>query len=482
MISKSFLKSSLVFTIGGALPMLAGIILLPFYTNYLSSIHYTQLLFYISISLFFQILFSFSIESYFGIKYTQLNEQPDLQKKFIGTVSAILLIIGATLLCLFALVGNKLFEHIWREDFEMEFWPYGFFSLLTAFFNSYYKASTVALIYLKKPAQFLSSNLINFVATIAISIGGLYVFPNSIVGPIYGRLLSGFIIFLFGHYVFTKNGILTFEKSFLKELINFCAPYGFYAICVWILGQIDRYFLQSYISNVDLNAYDLMLKCFFGIEFLQNSLSAVVFPKLYEIWNKEKNNITSTESNRYSNVFTAINVFQLIVFCIITPIIYRLFIKNETFYQSENYIGLIATGYALRSIVNFYLSTILFTKRIDVLFKIFGVSALFQLITTIYLVKYFGLLGAIYISLFTKILQVILCTIFTKGIFNYEFNYFKIIIVPFIYIAVNILQFLFFKEYNVAMYLLQLLVFSILFYFIYKKEIKKVLQSFSIIK
>ncbi|MGZ4042232.1 MAG: hypothetical protein ACXVO9_03445 [Bacteroidia bacterium] len=80
MISKSFLKSSLIFTIGGALPMVASIILLPLYTNFLSDIQYTQVAFYIGISLLFQILFSYSIESYFGIEYTRLHADPVRQK------------------------------------------------------------------------------------------------------------------------------------------------------------------------------------------------------------------------------------------------------------------------------------------------------------------------------------------------------------------------------------------------------------------
>jgi O-antigen/teichoic acid export membrane protein len=136
MISKSFLKSSIVFTIGGALPMLAGIILLPFYTNFLTDVLYTHVLFHISVSLLFQILFSFSIESYFGIKYTQLNDEPDNQKKFIGTVSILLLVIGVGLLSISAFFGDSLFKMIYKSDLNMEFWPYGFLSVLTAFFNS----------------------------------------------------------------------------------------------------------------------------------------------------------------------------------------------------------------------------------------------------------------------------------------------------------------------------------------------------------
>ena len=482
MISKSFLKSSIVFTIGGALPMLAGIILLPFYTNFLTDILYTQVLFHISVSLLFQILFSFSIESYFGIKYTQLNDEPESQKKFIGTVSMLLLLIGVGLLSISAFFGNSLFNMIYKSDLNMEFWPYGFLSVLTAFFNSYFKASSVCLIYLKQAKLFLISNIINFFATIIISIGGLYLFPGTIIGPMYGRLLSGLIIFLIAQYIFTKNGIIKFDSRFLKELVQFCSPYVFYVICGWILGQIDRYFLQSYVSKTDLNTYDLVLKCFFGIEFLQNSLSAVIFPKLYDIWNKNNTLETTKESNRYFNVFTAINIIQLILFCIFIPIIYKLIINNSDFYKSENYIGILSAGYALRSILNFYLSTILFTKKINVLLKIFGFSAIFQILLTLAAVNSFGLMGAIYAGLATKILQVIFSILFTKSVFKYDFNYFKIIVIPFIYIGINVVQFLLFPEYNIWLYIIQFFLLGSVFFFIFKREIKMVLINFKLIK
>jgi O-antigen/teichoic acid export membrane protein len=481
-ISKSFLKSSIVFTLGGALPMVASIILLPFYTNYLSDLNYTQVTFYITVSLLLQILFSFSIESYFGIKYTQLYEEPDKQKKFIGTVSILLLLIGIGLLIITAFFGNFIFSKIHRKDLLMEFWPYGFYSVLTAFFNSYFKASTISLIYLKKSRLFLGLNFINFIATIAISIAGMYIYPNTIIGPIYGRLLSGVIIFFLAQYIFFKQGEFVLEKKFLKELVQFCMPYVFYVICTWVLSFFDRYILQKYISNEDFNAYDLVLKCFFGIEFLQNSLSAVIFPKLYEIWNKEKTNTTTKESNRYFNVFTAINILQLILFCVFIPIIYKLIIHNQNFYRSEVYIGILAAGYALRSIFNFYLSTILFTKKIGILFKIFGISAAFQIIVTIIVAKEYGLMGAIYAGLGTKVLQVILFMLFTKNVFTYKFNYFKIIVLPLAFVSINVLQFLVFKNYNIIQYLIQLVIFGILFFLLFRNEIRQTLVSFGIVK
>ena len=482
MISKTFIKSSLLFTLGGALPMLAGIILLPFYTNYLSATHYTQLLFYISISMLFQILFSFSIENYFGIRFTKLSEDKDRQKLFTGTVALLLLIIGVILLFISSLLGQTLFKSVYRDDIGMDFWPFGFYSVLTGFFNAYFKAASICLIYLKKPGTFLVSNIINFILTVGISVGGLFLFPDSINGPIFGRLLSGVAIFIIGIFIFRQNGSFTFTKEFIPELVRFCLPYLFYVLSGWVLMQVDRYILQAYIPNSELNAYDLLLKCFYGIEFVQNSLSAIIYPKVYEIWAKTDGKGTTPESNRYFNVLSALNVIQLVVFCIVIPWVYRLFVHTTSFYEAEKYIGILAAGYALRSILSFYLSGLLFTSSVFVLLKIFGYSALLQILLVWPSSYYFGLEGAIYAGLIIKVLQMLLCIYYASNVFRYDYNVYKILLLPIAYLVLNSLQFILSGEYNLAFYFLELLVFGFFIYTIFRKEIAKVLGNFGILR
>jgi O-antigen/teichoic acid export membrane protein len=478
MISKSFLKSSIIYTIGGALPTIGGLILLPFYTNFLNDLQYTQIAFYISVSLLLQILFSYSIESYFGIKYTQLFKDPQGQREFVGTCSVLLLIIGAVLIGICALSGDYLFSKIFNSEFQMEFWPFGFWSVLTAFFNSYFKAATNALIYFKRPGVFMNANIINFIVTLGISIGGLYVFPNTIIGPIYGRLISGVLIFLIAQFIFSSNGEFKLEKSFLKDLAIFCTPYVIYVLSGWSLNFFDRYVLQPYIPNTDLNTYDLIQKCFFGVLFVQNSLTAVIFPKLFEIWNKEGKRETTKETNRYFNVFTAINILMLILFCIFIPLIYKLLIHNEKFYESEKYIGVLTSGYALSSILFFYLPTILYTKNIKILLKIFGISAGFQIVVSYFAIMQWGLMGAIYTGLAVKVVQILLSSALTKKIFKYEFNFMKIIGVPFLFLLVNVVSFNVYPEYSLTNYLGQFIAFGLLFFLIFKNEISAVYQQF----
>ncbi len=479
MISKSFLKSSLIYTIGGALPMLASILLLPFYLNYLSEKQYVSLSFYIGISLLLQILFSYSVETYFGVKYTQLNESPAEQKRFVGTISIFSLLIGIGLILVSLLVFPFLFPHVFSEKDQVTFWPYGLASVITAFFNAYFKTATNALIYFKKPGLFFICNAINFVATISISVAGLVHEPNSLYGPISGRFYSGVIIFLLSLYIFRKHAEPAFDKTFLPDLQKFCTPYLMYVLCYWVLTNIDRYFLKSAIDKDTLASYDIILKCFFGIEFLQNSLSAVIFPKVFDLWARHRKHETIPESNRYFNVFTVINLLIIMFFCIITPLVIQIFAPGKPgYFKSFAYIGIIGAGYATRSILNFYMSTILFSKSTLLLVKIFGYSALVQIAVTYTLVSHFGILGAVYSGIITKLIQVIFSYYFTRHIFSYHFNWMKIYGLPLLYIAVSIILFYTIPSYNLVIYGLVFLVFSGLFYLIFRNEIVALAQQF----
>jgi O-antigen/teichoic acid export membrane protein len=460
------------------MPMAASIILLPFYSNFLSSPNFVALSFYISISLFLQIIFSFSLDTYFGVKYTQLSAKPEEQKKFVGTVAAILLLGGVIIITLLLLSGPWIFPMIFDANSGVEFGYFAIASIVTAFFNSFFKTATNSLIYFNKPGLFLSFNLINFIATISISVAGLYLHPDSISGPINGRLFSGVIIFLLGLYVFKSNATWEFEKYFLKEIVSFCSPYLLFVISIWAVSNIDRFFLVSSVNSTRLAAYDQLLKCFIGIEFLQNSISAIIFPKVFELWSKNGELKTTKETNRYFNVFTALNICWLIIFCLVIPVFIKVFIPKEEYYHSFDYIGLISAGYTLRSILNFYLSSILYSKSIKNLLKIFFTSSVVQISLTFFMVKQMGLLGAIYAGIITKMVQVLFSYLFTRTVFTYEFNFFKIYCFPFLYLLLNIVCYTYFDGYNIWVYLGQFFLFSIAFYFAFRKEIIVVINQF----
>ena len=63
MISKGFIRNSVIYTVAGMLPMASAVILLPFYLNYLPIEQYGQLALYLAFSMFVQIVATYSFDS-----------------------------------------------------------------------------------------------------------------------------------------------------------------------------------------------------------------------------------------------------------------------------------------------------------------------------------------------------------------------------------------------------------------------------------
>jgi O-antigen/teichoic acid export membrane protein len=74
MISKRFIKSSLLYTIAGSLPTASAIILLPFYLLFLSPANFGVLAIYTAFSVLIQILTTFSFDTSLYIYFHDFKE------------------------------------------------------------------------------------------------------------------------------------------------------------------------------------------------------------------------------------------------------------------------------------------------------------------------------------------------------------------------------------------------------------------------
>ncbi|HOH08223.1 MAG TPA: oligosaccharide flippase family protein, partial [bacterium] len=92
MISKEFFKSSLVYSVVGALPLAASVLLLPFYTNLLSTADFGRLALYISFSFLIQILVSFGLDSYITVQHIEFKSDPALLRENMSAITTSFLV------------------------------------------------------------------------------------------------------------------------------------------------------------------------------------------------------------------------------------------------------------------------------------------------------------------------------------------------------------------------------------------------------
>ena len=475
MISKSFIKSSFIYTVVGSLPLASSILLLPFYGNssLLSTSDFGLLAIYIILSELARILFTFSADNFLGINFIHYNSNKSTLQRFIGTSALFLLLYGLAMVLLFSLLGNSVFNLLYPGK-SINFYPYGFLSIITGFFNGVFKAYTTLLIFREKPRPYFWSNLIHFSAVIAISISGLYVLPLSLNGPIWGRFIGAVITFIWAISYFIKESNFKFDSFILKRLLNYSTPLYLYSILYWVVSNIDRYFILGLMSESYVAIFDFAIKLTLVIEFLQNGLSSAINPKVFKIWKENGDNPQgNTNVNKYFHVFVLINIFSVPILYLSIPLLVPIVVNNQDLYQSFNLLPVLFAGMIVRVWYYYLIAPIFYFKKTKILPVVFSISALFQILTTYFGLKFFSIEGAVWANFLTKVLQVVLLSFFVTKFYSFRVNAKKFILFPSLYILMLLVSEILFKHINLYLInIMHLIVLTILGYYIFRKEIR----------
>jgi len=474
MISKSFIKSSVTYTVIGALPFASSILLLPFYgnKNLLSTDDFGLLAIFIILSELARILFSFSAESFLGNTYIHYRNSKEDEKKFLGTSFLFLITYGTLLTILLGLSGNILFG-IFYPTKSFDFFPFGLISLITGFFNGVFKAYTSHLIFREKPTPYFWSNILHFTLVIIVSIGGLYLFPQSLIGPIWGRLIGALATFIWATLFFLKHGSFKWNKDVFKHLIKYSTPIYFHNILYWIISNIDRYIILGLLNQSSVAVFDFAIKITLAIEFLQNGLSAAILPKIFQIW-KDNNNkpVGNIEVNKFFHVFTLINLCLIPLYLLLIPYLVPLVVNNSDLYQSFSLLPLLFAGMVVRIWYYILVSPIFYFQKTSILPKVFAITAVFQIAATYSMVNLNGINGAVLANFLTKILQVSLMYLFVNRFYKLNANKTKLLFYPSALISMFLIANIFNMIYNVYVIYSLIFICSLVFaYYTYRKEI-----------
>jgi O-antigen/teichoic acid export membrane protein len=427
--ARKLFKSFFVYSIVSTLPLAWSVILLPFYTNLLSTSDFGTLALYTGFTFFIQILANFGFDSYVTVHFIEYQNDRRKLKECMGTLVSILFIWSGVIVVFFLAAGQGLFHFLFRGS-SLSFFPYGFMSVLTAVFNSAFKTYTNLLIFRQQPGRFFWLNLINFVLTIGISIAGLYLFPYSLVGPMWGRLLSGAGIFLVSVGFLIAEFGFDLKPFFFSTMIRFCYPIVIYSLLVWILSYVDRFIINHFMLTRDVAVYDFAVKCTLLLEFFQYGVANAISPKIYEIWRKENRPESSASVNRYYSIFSASMLFVIPIFVFIVPVLVPFIVKQKEYYAGLKYLSILSIGYATKALFYMYLAPFSFFKKTRLLPKAFLFSAVGQIAATVAMVRAWGLAGAVWASLLSKILQVFFLRLEARKIFRFQFNETKLVWLP----------------------------------------------------
>jgi len=477
MISKNLIKSSLIYTIIGALPLASAFLLLIFYTNYLTTADYGAFVIYISFTGFVQILINLGLDAYIGVSYFESKHEKVTLRAKIGTITGYLLIWGLFIIAVFSLLGNNLFNVIFQSK-DIFFYPFGFMAVITAFCNSFFKTYTNLLINQEKPTRFAIVNMANFILTIGFSLTGLFMYPYTLIGPMWGRLLSGIGIFIIAFISLSKESAIKAKMGDeLKQTLRFALPVLVFFLISWSISNIYPFIMKYFMTLQDVAIFGLAIQFTLLVEFVLNGMSNSVSPKIFGLIIDKKLTGSTPELNKY---FSGFNAFALLIIPASTffiPLLLPLLISKD-YEASFIFLSALNIGFASRGLYNYFLAPIYLFKKTKVLPKIYLATAFLQIIISIFLIKQFGIWGAVAANLITKVIQNFFLYLAARKFFTFSFNSFKFIWLPLI-ITVTIIGSEYFITTNNlhVIRLLQMAFSYLLVYFFYKNEIVALIKD-----
>jgi len=473
MISRGFFKSSLIYSFVGALPYASGIILLPWFTAYLTPRQFGINALYMAFMYFIQIISSFGMDMSVGVLYFDYRDDKAKLKEFLGTAFISIAILGGFTFIIFSLGGFRIFNFVFNSSDFMDLVPFGLFTIISGIFNGIFKTYSSLLINQERPAKFFSINIINFVVTIAATLGLLYRFPYTLYGPTLGRLIPAVISASTCLFLTSKEYGMAWNSEYLKKIISYTYPLVIYSLLMWVVTYIDRFIILRMMGDSTMvGIYDIAAKLVIFIELLVTGLANTVNPKIYGIWKDQEVRESTVEINRYYNGMTAFFLLLIPLFVLVVPLVIPLIIHNKTYYLAFGFLAILAAGYATRVWFYMFFSPLMFFKKTKALPRVFVISALFNILVGIVLIKYFGLMGAVWTNFMVKPLQAFLMWLECRKIYKIRVNPWKIFYAPGIFIAVVLLSETFLPPaYKFRAEIGQLFIACALVYFAYRKEL-----------
>lgn len=450
----------------------SAIILLPFYIAYLSTSDFGALSIYFAFSLLIQILTTFSFDSSLYLHYHELkNDKPKLNR-FISSAFFFMLIIGLAVGLVFVFAGDFVFTQVFAER-PISFHPYGLIAAVTGVFQALFKVQGNLLQSREKPLVFLWSNVISFGFVIVFTFAGLKLFPNTLIGPVGGRMLAAVLSGVWAFSRIIREFGIHFDYPLLRSTFHFNFYTFIYQILQWVINYFDRIVLVFFLTLSQIGVYDFAVKCLLIIEFILNGLHNTFYPRVVSAVVAQKQKGSVPETNRYYHGFIAV-LMLLITGCILTfPWLIETFVNKKDYQQAIPLIPYIAVIYIFRAVRLFFASPygiIKYTKPLPV---IYGIVSAVKIGFTVLLMTWYGLYGVIAASVIGAIVEIILLRLNIGDRFVFSYNRYKILVAPIaLFLLVIVLEPIFGSEYAIAVHLFYVVACVLVLWWAYRNEVK----------
>ncbi len=461
--------------------MASAIILLPFYIHYLPTEAYGALAICLAFAAFVQIITAYSFDSSLYIHYHEFKNDRIKLSSFVSSAFIFMLGLGLVVGMVLSIGGQLIFTIILPNS-TLSFYPYGFVAVGVGIFQAIFKVHGNLLQTREKPETFLWSNVSSFAIIAITTIAGLKLFPGTLIGPLGGRLLAGFLSAAWVLFrVFREFGVHV-QSPWKNTSRSFNAYTFVYQLQQWVINYVDRFiilFFMPVAAIATVGIYEFAIKCLAPIELLMNGLNSSMFPQVIKRINTQEDpKSSSPEINRYFYGQISVIMIAICFSIIFLPWLVDWFIQKSNYKEALRYVPYLAVIFILRSMRLYFVLPYNVLKKMQRLTVLNFFISLLKICLMIVLISKWQISGIIIASAITYGVEVVMLWYYLRDDYAMKFNAFKLMIGPLLlFFMIVFVEPTIAPQYTTIVHLGYGAVCAALLWFSYRNELKLIAPS-----
>lgn len=452
--------------------MASAFILLPFYIYYLSTDTFGAFSICLAFSILVQVLTTFSYDATLYIHYHEFKDDARKLSRYVGSVLWAVAFNASILIVFFLLAGEFITDLVFPGA-SLSFYPYGYVCLLIGVFQTIFKIHNYLLQSRQQPVIFFWSNLMSFALIAGLTTWGLRLYPDSLAGPLGGRLVAAIVTGAWAGLRLVREFGLHFDYALLRSSLSFNFFAFIYQLQQWVMNYFDRVLLAFFLPLSSVGVYSFAVQCMLAIEFVVNGLISSFYPKVVSTVMAQTVKAATPDVNRYYYGLTAIILLLVSGSILLFPLLLEWFVDKKEYLVSIPlipFIGLLYIFRALRLYFNVPYGILKYTKPLPLIYLLVSglkVGGMFLLVDSM------GVYGIILSGLVSTWLEIVLLYRWGKEKYVYEYNAFKLILLPVsLTIIIGVSEPLWGSSYPVLVHSLYVLVSLVLLFWVYRNEVQ----------
>lgn len=251
--AKSLSKSVAWYGIGNLFIRSVSFILLPFYSNLISTSEFGDYALLMSVYAIISVLYQFGMHGALNKFY--IEEKTEERKKIIfSTLLNLIILFGVILTVIFSLTSTEISEIVFNSN--------RYSSLFILVFNAlfleticYYILLLLKTKELSKPAVIYSG--IGAILNLIFNVIFVFIYRLSIAGIIFAQLASSMFLLLILSRVISKEYVIRIDKNITKILLKFAYPLMFAGFLSAAVDVADRFILNYFLGTSEVGIYSL---------------------------------------------------------------------------------------------------------------------------------------------------------------------------------------------------------------------------------